>query len=476
MTIKYYKWNKKEKNELFSSLKKELLLSNCQFYQPYFSLYFHLHNTKNSHKILDIQRRYYVKKILNITKENYDTSNNFIKCLIEDNKNKNIFEEELFCKCVPILDPLHFIMNNYNNIVQRNPLLPSNYSYNTFSKVNDMNNNAYIDTFFSYICSELTLKDINPSFPIFYGSVSGIKESFKYDITEDYYDFKNEKWFHKSLGKLQTLDVYMSSTDEESSSDEDSDTDSDIENNNDYISVINKIPCQNFFIEKLEGTLEDLLGDIEEININLILSCIFQISFALAYLQKHYKFTHNDLHVNNVMFKKTEKSFLYYKINNIYFKVPTYGYMFKIIDFGRAIFTYNNKIFFNDTFDKHGEAGGQYTYPYDKLLFDKNEDSIVFPNYNFDLCRLSITILDVCDIDINKHYKKNQPFVDFIRNMTIDKNGDYLSELNDDFNMYISISKRANNSLPRKIIENYIFNSFRIKKKYFPKKYYYSLN
>ncbi len=478
MTIKYYKWNKKEKNELFSSLKKELLLSNCQFYQPYFSLYFHLHNTKNSHKILDLQRRYHVKKILNITKENYDTSNNFIKCLIEDNKNKNIFEEELFCKCVPILDPLHFIMNNYNNIVQRNPLLPSNYSYNTFSKVNDMNNNAYIDTFFSYICSELTLKDINPSFPIFYGSVSGIKESFKYDITEDYYDFKNEKWFHKSLGKLQTLDVYMSSTDEESSSDEDSDTDTDSEseNNNDYISVINKIPCQNFFIEKLEGTLEDLLGDIEEININLILSCIFQISFALAYLQKHYKFTHNDLHVNNVMFKKTEKSFLYYKINNIYFKVPTYGYMFKIIDFGRAIFTYNNKIFFNDTFDKHGEAGGQYTYPYDKLLFDKNEDSIVFPNYNFDLCRLSITILDVCDIDINKHYKKNKSFVDFIRNMTIDKNGDYLSELNDDFNMYISISKRANNSLPRKVIENYIFNSFRIKKKYFPKKYYYSLN
>ena len=33
------------------------------------------------------------------------------------------------------------------------------------------------------------------------------------------------------------------------------------------------------------------------------------------------------------MFKKTEKKFLYYKFNNQYFKIPTYGYLFKIIDF-----------------------------------------------------------------------------------------------------------------------------------------------
>ena len=476
MTIKYYKWDKKQRNKLFYTLNKELLLSNCQFYQPYFSLYFHLYNTKNSHKTIDINRRYFIKEVLDITKDNYDTSNNFVNCLINDNKNKTLFEEELFCKCVPILDPLHFIMNNYNNNVHRNPLLPSNYSYNTFQKINDMNNNAYIDSFFSFISSELTLQDINPSFPIFYGSINGIKENFKYDITEDYYDFKDEKWFQNSLGKLQTIDMYVSSSDEET--DEESSSDSEYNNihNNDYISIINDIPCQNFFIEKLEGTLEDLLGDIEEMNTELILSCIFQISFALSYLQKHYNFTHNDLHVNNVMFKKTDKIFLYYKFNNIYYKVPTHGYIFKIIDFGRAIFTYNNKTFFNDTFDKHGEAGSQYTYPYDKLLFNKNEDDIVKPNYNFDLCRLAITIIDVCNFDFNKDHKKKQSFVDFIRNMTIDNQGESLADLDDDFNMYISISKRANNSLPSKIIQNYIFNHYRIKKKAFPKKLYYSLN
>ena len=68
------------------------------------------------------------------------------------------------------------------------------------------------------------------------------------------------------------------------------------------------------------------------------------------------------------MYCKTDKTFLYYNFNNIYYKVPTYGYIFKIIDFGRAIFSFHNKLFFNDTFDKHGEAEGQYSYPIQHLL------------------------------------------------------------------------------------------------------------
>jgi hypothetical protein len=46
--------------------------------------------------------------------------------------------------------------------------------------------------------------------------------------------------------------------------------------------------------------------------------------------------------------------------------------------------------------------------------------------------------------------------------------------MDDDFNMYISIAKYAKNSLPKQIIQNIIFNEYRIKKKNFPKKSYYS--
>tara|TARA_Y100000996_G_C22537483_1_gene648799 strand:+ start:88 stop:1500 length:1413 start_codon:yes stop_codon:yes gene_type:complete len=470
MNIKYHKWTKKERLKLFKSCKTFLELNECQFFQPYYSLYFNIHNTKNSHKIIDLDRRYFIKEINSLAKEKYETSNMILKCNIYDKKQNSIVEKDVFCKCIPILDPLYFLMNNYNNIIKRNSLLPSNYSYNSYNKINDMNNSAYIDTFFSFITSELTLNNINPSFPIFYGSLSGIKKELKYDITDDYEDYKGEKWFYKTLGKSHTLDMYISSSEEDTESDCSSYYD-----DNEYISLLKKIPCQHFFIEKLEGTLEDLLHDIENTNTDLILSCIFQISFALCYLQKHYNFTHNDLHINNVMYCQTDKTFLYYKFNNIYFKVPTHGYIFKIIDFGRSIFDFHNKTFFNDNFSKHGEAEGQYTYPIDSLLFKKRKEIPIYPSFHFDMCRLATTIIDVCEIDFNKDYKEKQTFVDFIINLTMDINGDSLSKLKDDFNMYVSISKYANNSLPRDIIQNYIFKNMRIKKKSFPKKLYYSL-
>ena len=42
---------------------------------------------------------------------------------------------------------------------------------------------------------------------------------------------------------------------------------------------------------------------------------MFEVAFALNYLQKNYNFTHNDLHVNNVMYTKTEEHF--FIINSI---------------------------------------------------------------------------------------------------------------------------------------------------------------
>ena len=93
-----------------------------------------------------------------------------------------------------------------------------------------------------------------------------------------------------------------------SGSDSNTESDSDDSINDDYIAHIKHIPLQLLFIEKLEGTLEDLLND--NYSDNLLISCLFQITFALTYLQKHYLFTHNDLHINNIMYQTTEKKIL----------------------------------------------------------------------------------------------------------------------------------------------------------------------
>ncbi len=501
--LKYYKWGKKDQKRLIQSCKEYLNINNIQFYKPFFSLYFNIHNTKNSHKRIDINRNVFLIEILNVITQKYYTSNSIMICKLF-NKSKNYtYNEEVFCKCIPLLDPMYFMMNNYNLNIKRNPILPSAFNYNTFKKINDIDNSAYIDTFFSFICSEITIQNINPSFPLFYGSVNGIKENFNYDISDDYDTLKNEYWFQKNLGNNYSLDIYVSSSDDEeysssddedcpssddenlpSSDDEDrpssdnssiSDTSnsSDEENNSDdCIALLKNIPCEFFFIEKLEGTLEDLLE--ENFNKDIILSCIFQISFALCYLQKHYQFSHNDLHINNIMFKKTDRIYLYYKYNNIYFKVPTHGYLFKIIDFGRCIFTFKNRLFYNDAFHKHGEAQGQFKDPYKYLNYNDNKNNFKL-NYNFDLCRLAITILEVCCYDKTKDYNDKTEFYNFLYHMTLDNNNNSFLNLEDDFNMYILISKYSCNSKPSTIIQNDIFNKYRIKKKNFPKKLFYKL-
>ena len=228
------------------------------------------------------------------------------------------------------------------------------------------------------------------------------------------------------------------------------------------------IPIQYLFIEKLNNTLEDLIDD--NIPEEELLSCMFQISFALTYLQKHYQFTHNDLHINNIMYVTTETEYLYYKYNNIYYRIPTYGKIFKIIDFGRAIFTYQNKVFMNDVFSHYGEAGGQYTYPSQVDFMKHKHKEIIEPNYHFDLCRLSMTILD----ELNKD-NYSDDILYFLHKICLNHIDQSFCELNDDFNLYIHIAKDACNALPREIIMNDIFKQYRIPKKLFPRKSFFTV-
>ena len=196
------------------------------------------------------------------------------------------------------------------------------------------------------------------------------------------------------------------------------------------------------------------------------------------YLQKHYRFTHNDLHINNVMYKSTTKPFLYYKYNNQYFKIPTYGKIFIIIDFGRSIFTYRKKTYMNDVFSKYGEAEGQYTHPHQVSFLNINFKDMIYPSYHFDLCRLAITMIDEIRYNHDDELEDiddYQDFLDFLKYLVTDEDEQRLDKEDDNFDLYINISRKAKNSLPREVIMNSFFNGFRVKKKNFPKSTYYSV-
>ena len=86
-----------------------------------------------------------------------------------------------------------------------------------------------------------------------------------------------------------------------------------------------------------------------------------------------------------------------------------------------------------------------------------------------------MTILEELNYSKFHNYKENQELIDFLYSMTIGKDDLRIYELEDNFDMYVSIAKYANNALPLDIIQKDIFRQFRIKKKNFPKRFSYYL-
>ena len=53
--INYYKWELHTIKELYSSIRTNFNDKELQLYLPIMSLYLYIHNTKNSHKIIDFK-------------------------------------------------------------------------------------------------------------------------------------------------------------------------------------------------------------------------------------------------------------------------------------------------------------------------------------------------------------------------------------------------------------------------------------
>ena len=252
--------------------------------------------------------------------------------------------------------------------------------------------------------------------------------------------------------------------------------------------VIKDVPVNCIITECLDGTLEQILSkdkreldkidsldiysspDFKKIEKRWI-SYMWQISFALAIAQKYIKLTHNDLHSNNIMFKKTNLKYLYYEFNKNYYQVPTHGYILKIIDFGRAVFKLNEKIYFSDVFEFNGDAGEQYSYPY-----EKSKMSDVYPNMSFDLSRLSSSIFDdLFPIPPHNYEFSSSIFNDenslynLLFSWINDKSGNLVTRF-DDFNLYKTIARDVNSAIPHEQLKKEIFNIFKVDKLHIPKK------
>ena len=185
-----------------------------------------------------------------------------------------------------------------------------------------------------------------------------------------------------------------------------------------------------------------------------------QIIMILITYQKAFSFTHNDLHTNNIMFNYTEKKYLNYCYNGKYWRVPTYGKLYKIIDYGRSIYTFKGEEMISDCFFKTGDAAGQYNFS----IFRKKRKPELKPNFGFDLCRLACSLFDYFIQDINN--KNTNPIAELINEWVKDDDGKNLlyksngEERYPDFKLYKMITRKSHKHTPQSQLQKPIFKQF----------------
>jgi hypothetical protein len=254
----------------------------------------------------------------------------------------------------------------------------------------------------------------------------------------------------------------VESTESNSDDDDSMESCSSSESDNENLPLyIYNFPVQMIALERCDGTLDELL-EKELLTDNEIIAALTQVIFTLITYQKMFSFTHNDLHTNNIVFKKTKEKFLFYEFERKQYKVPTYGRIYKIIDFGRSIYKFDSHIFCSDSFAPYGDANGQYnTEPYLNSKKPRLE-----PNPSFDLSRLGCSMYNFFidpDEDLPKDMNEVQKLVHFWclddnkMNILYKRNGD---ERYPNFKLYKMIARLVHDKTPQSQLALPVFQQF----------------
>lgn len=228
-----------------------------------------------------------------------------------------------------------------------------------------------------------------------------------------------------------------------------------------FFAIIPNMPVQSGIYENLEGPIDNLLSDTS-ISETEWFAILFQITFSLAIAQKEYGFVHNDLHTNNVMWVSTDKPYISYKIDEDIFRIPTFGKIIKIIDYGRSYYKYRGIEYLSDAYKSTGDAAGQYNYP----PYFNPKKMRVSPNPSFDLPRLACSMYE--GLYNQDHNHSDKPLSNMLHRWLIDSRGKNIlwnqrgEERFGGFLLYKHIARYCNTIIPQKELRNNEFQQFKL--------------
>jgi hypothetical protein len=454
-------------------------------------------NDTNS-KLMDYNNSAYVDGLFVFLSSNLIYTNNFINGVdyygsflsIKNDFNLNIYDDleylvtsDYFNKNKNVL----FSVENYDHIFKDDgvcdKLKPIKISHDLSSKSNlsaKSFDNEMFEDIFEETNNTINLNDLkdmdadleditNSNMLVSSTKTATIKSSSSCSSRTSYTSENddNDNSESKTDDQLQNLEE-ENNVKEDDENNENNENYEDDENDDDdeeeqITATIPQFPVQVICMENCERTFDDLIMD-NELTKEEWLSAFMQIIMILITYQKVFAFTHNDLHTNNVMYIETERKFIYYCYKKKYYKVPTFGRIFKIIDFGRSIYKFSGKTFCSDSFKTGGDASTQYnTEPY----FNENKPRLE-PNYSFDLCRLACSIFDYVVEDLNeiKDLSKCDTIKRIVVEWCLDDKGINLLYKNNgldrypDFKLYKMIARCVHNHTPQAQLERPEFKEF----------------
>lgn len=332
MDILYKKLNTRivsqnEFDNLNETIKEQYKISkDISFYNPNLNLFTNYFNTdktfNNNNKL-----RKLIKK-----KERMSVVGYFYKALIR-NKNNNSFYKNIFVKEIPLFSPeLAEIYYNYDEISIE---AINNKLQNTIYNLNSPQNT---EIFVNYLTSKLSELNISPNFCEFYGCYNIILEKFTFDIS-DHDDIQSAlKEIVKNIDKTKYKIL---------------------RNKHGVFLEYKNMPTYLLATERVNYDIS-FLDEIGVFNIDILKSICFQIFSSIIIMYSVFGIKHNDLHFGNIMLQETNKKYLYYNINGFNYRVPTFGYIVKIIDWGRSTYNFNDFKSENYIFNYDSECFGQF--------------------------------------------------------------------------------------------------------------------